>query len=331
MLKIYTKKKYLTEREVVYEPIKYFDMVVCSDIHVGKYHLSDDDYNEIYNDCRVLDLKADCIKTVYGDASLKDISKSSKMFILMRYIHKNKPMAVVNLSGVNVLLDKVLHRANEYGNSVYVHFTNSNIECFSGVDFEALFNDKEKINISKYIDDLPVIVPGNMGNCLQELRLFALEDNITVNIDLEIQCATFFVPSCIAKNTILKTIKKSIENRSIKAITSSSTDNSDIHISPDEIIIADNMTREQFERLVEADDKTKVFIFDKSKNDISSYAQFIGLKNNFFIGFCDELYDCTWVYANETRKKSLDGTTEYIFNCEGRAERLSDIFAEMED
>ena len=82
MVNVFTHKRFLGDRKVIYEPEEFFKTRVAESVREGLYELSSEAKALIASE-GVTRLEKDCVTTKYGNMKLEDLSWLSKMLIIM--------------------------------------------------------------------------------------------------------------------------------------------------------------------------------------------------------------------------------------------------------
>ena len=121
MVNVFTHKRYLGNRIVIYEPEEYFKTRVVESVRQGLYELSAEAKALIASE-GVTKLEKDSITTKYGDMKLEDISWLSKMLIVMEFMHDLSYDEVINITHNGQHLESLLKQAEKYGIDVFMSF-----------------------------------------------------------------------------------------------------------------------------------------------------------------------------------------------------------------
>ena len=97
MVNVFTHKRFLGDRKVIYEPEDYFKTRVVESVRQGLYDLSSEAKALLASE-GVTKLEKDSITTKYGDMKLEDISWLSKMLIVMEFMHDLSYDEVINIT-----------------------------------------------------------------------------------------------------------------------------------------------------------------------------------------------------------------------------------------
>ena len=122
MVNVFTHKRFLGDRKVIYEPEEFFKTRVVESVRQGLYELSSEAKVLLASE-GVTKLEKDNITTKYGAMKLEDISWLSKMLIVMELMsdmaYNNE---VLNITHNGQHLEILLKQAEKYGIDVFMSF-----------------------------------------------------------------------------------------------------------------------------------------------------------------------------------------------------------------
>ena len=121
MVNVFTHKRFLGDRKVIYEPEEFFKTTVVESVREGLYEFSNEAKATIAYE-GVTRLEKDSITTKYGDMKLEDISWLSKMLIVMEFMHDMCYSEVLNVTHTGQHLESLLKQAEKYGIDVFMSF-----------------------------------------------------------------------------------------------------------------------------------------------------------------------------------------------------------------
>lgn len=111
MVNVFTHKRFIGNRNVIYEPEEFFKTRVAESVREGLYELSSEAKALIASE-GVTRIEKDCVATKYGNMKLEDISWLSKMLIIMEFMHDMSYEDVLNITHNGQYLDEVWLRDN---------------------------------------------------------------------------------------------------------------------------------------------------------------------------------------------------------------------------
>ena len=139
MVNVFTHKRFLGDRNVIYEPEEFFRTTVVEAVRQGLYEFSDEVKATIAYE-GVIRLEKDIITTKYGDMRLEDISWLSKVLIVMEFMGDMAYNEVLNITHNGQHLESLLRQAERYGIDVFMSFQFCS-ESWRHINMAVRFND----------------------------------------------------------------------------------------------------------------------------------------------------------------------------------------------
>lgn len=236
MVNVFTHKRYLGNRKVIYEPEDYFKTTVVEAIREGLYELSTEAKALIASE-GVTKLEKDTITTKYGAMKLEDISWLSKMLIVMEYMHDVAYDEVINITHNGQHLESLLRQAERYGIDVFMSFQFCS-ESWKHINVAVRFNG----NLMEYrMADILVNIACDFAPCNgieSETRLQFKGTNSEYDLFIPTSRLTLTVDSTFQMKKFMDDLKSAVENGNIKATGTKSDSYADFDISPQNILIA---------------------------------------------------------------------------------------------
>ena len=275
MVNVFTHKRYLGNRKVIYEPEEFFKTTVVESVREGLYEFSNEAKATIAYE-GVTRLEKDSITTKYGDMKLEDISWLSKMLIVMEFMHDMCYSEVLNVTHTGQHLESLLKQAEKYGIDVFM-------------SFQFCSESWRHINVAvRFYGDL---MEHRMGNMLiniacdfapcngieSETRLQFKGVNAEYDLFIPTSRLTLTVDSTFQMKKFMDDLQKAVENGSIKATGTKADTYADFDISQQNILIA-------------------------TKNNVDYIAQKLRSSNQGFIviyNYCEAVYSALRGNENE--------------------------------
>ena len=235
MVNVFTHKRYLGDRKVIYDPEDYFRTTVVDSVRQGLYDLSSEAKALIASE-GVTRIEGDCITTKYGVMKLEDISWLSKLLIVMDFIH-DLTDDVVNITHNGQHLETLLRQADRYGIDVFMSFQFCS-ESWKHINVAVRFNG----DLIEYrMGDMLVNIACDFAPCTgieSETRLQFKGVNAEYDLFIPTSRLTLTVDSTFQMKKFMGDLKNAVENGSIKATGTKSDSYADFDIVSQNILIA---------------------------------------------------------------------------------------------
>ena len=235
MVNVFTHKRYLGDRKVIYDPEDYFRTTVVDSVRQGLYDLSSEVKALIASE-GVTRIEGDCITTKYGVMKLEDISWLSKLLIVMDFIH-DLTDDVVNITHNGQHLETLLRQADRYGIDVFMSFQFCS-ESWKHINVAVRFNG----DLIEYrMGDMLVNIACDFAPCTgieSETRLQFKGVNAEYDLFIPTSRLTLTVDSTFQMKKFMDDLKSAVENGSIKATGTKSDSYADFDIVSQNILIA---------------------------------------------------------------------------------------------
>ena len=236
MVNVFTHKRYLGNRKVIYEPEEFFKTTVVESVREGLYEFSNEAKATIAYE-GVTRLEKDSITTKYGDMKLEDISWLSKMLIVMEFMHDMCYSEVLNVTHTGQHLESLLKQAEKYGIDVFMSFQFCS-ESWKDINIAVRFNGEP----TEYrMGDMLVNIACDFAPCNgieSETRLQFKGVNAEYDLFIPTSRLTLTVDSTFQMKKFMDDLQKAVENGSIQATGTKADSYADFEISPQQILIA---------------------------------------------------------------------------------------------
>lgn len=234
MVNVFTHKRYLGDRKVIYDPEDYFRTTVVDSVRQGLYDLSSEVKALIASE-GVTRIEGDCITTKYGVMKLEDISWLSKLLIVMDFIH-DLTDDVVNITHNGQHLETLLRQADRYGIDVFMNFQFCS-ESWKHINVAVRFNG----DLMEYrMGDMLVNIACDFAPCNgieSETRLQFKGVNAEYDLFIPTSRLTLTVDSTFQMKKFMDDLKSAVENGNIKATGTKSDSYADFDIISQNILI----------------------------------------------------------------------------------------------
>lgn len=236
MVNVFTHKRFLGDRKVIYEPEDYFKTTVVESVREGLYELSAEAKALIASE-GVTKLEKDSITTKYGDMKLEDISWLSKMLIVIEFMHDVAyDDEVINITHNGQHLESLLRHAERYGIDVFMSFQFCS-ESWKHINVAVIFNGGLT---EERMGNILVNIACDFAPCNgieSETRLQFNGVNAEYDLFIPTSRLTLTVDSTFQMKKFMDDLKVAIENGNIKATGTKSDSYADIDIAPQNILI----------------------------------------------------------------------------------------------
>ena len=246
MVNVFTHKRYLGNRKVIYEPEEFFKTTVVESVREGLYEFSNEAKATIAYE-GVTRLEKDSITTKYGDMKLEDISWLSKMLIVMEFMHDMCYSEVLNVTHTGQHLESLLKQAEKYGIDVFMSFQFCS-ESWKDINVAVRFNGDL---MEHRMGDMVVNIACDFAPCNgieSETRLQFKGTNSEYDLFIPTSRLTLTVDSTFQMKKFMDDLKVAIENGNIKATGTKADTYADFEISAQQILIA---TKENVDFIVQ--------------------------------------------------------------------------------
>ena len=236
MVNVFTHKRYLGNRKVIYEPEEFFKTTVVESVREGLYEFSNEAKATIAYE-GVTRLEKDSITTKYGDMKLEDISWLSKMLIVMEFMHDMCYSEVLNVTHTGQHLESLLKQAEKYGIDVFMSFQFCS-ESWKNINVAVRFNGDL---MEHRMGDMVVNIACDFAPCNgieSETRLQFKGTNSEYDLFIPTSRLTLTVDSTFQMKKFMDDLKYAVENGNIKATGTKADSYADFDISPQQILIA---------------------------------------------------------------------------------------------
>ena len=246
MVNVFTHKRYLGNRKVIYEPEDYFKTMVVESVRQGLYDLSSEAKALLASE-GVTKLEKDSITTKYGDMKLEDISWLSKMLIVMEFMHDMCYSEVLNITHTGQHLENLLRQAEKYGIDVFMSFQFCS-ESWKHINVAVRFNG----NLIDYrMGNVFINIASDFAPCNgieSETRLQFTGVNAEYDLYIPTSRLTLTVDNSFQMKKFMDDLQKAVESGSIKATGTKADTYADFEISAQQILIA---TKENVDFIVQ--------------------------------------------------------------------------------
>ncbi len=237
MVRLYTHKRFLGGRHVIYEPVKFFKTTVAEAIRQGLYELSDEQKAIIAGEADVMKLEGDVVITKYGEMSIEDISWRAKMLITMVYMHDMCHDEVINISHNGRHLKELLDQAERYGIDLFMNFQYCS-ESWKDISTTVRFNGR---NDEQRLGDIVMGLNFGFGSCPDmepETHLQFGGANAKYDLWIPSSHITLICDNSFQRRKFINDLQKAVQNGSIRATGTLRNGYRDVEISPQQILIA---------------------------------------------------------------------------------------------
>lgn len=236
MVNLFTHKRFLGDRKVIYEPEEFFKSTVVESVRQGLYDLSSESKALLASE-GVTKLERDCITTKYGAMRLEDISWLSKMLIVMEFMHDMCYSEMLNITHNGRHLESLLRQAEKFGIDVFMSFQFCS-ESWKDINVAVRFNG----DITEFrMGDVVVNIACDFAPCKgieSETRLQFKGINAEYDLFIPTSRLTLIVDNSFQMKKFMDDLKMAVENGSIKATGTKAESYANFDISPQQILIA---------------------------------------------------------------------------------------------
>lgn len=236
MVNVFTHKRFIGDRKVIYEPEEFFKTAVGEAVRQGLYEFSDEAKATIAYE-GVTRLEKDSITTKYGDMKLEDISWLSKVLIVMEFMHDMCYSEVLNITHTGQHLESLLRQAERYGIDVFMSFQFCS-ESWRHINVAVRFNGDL---IEHRMGDMLVNIACDFAPCNgieSETRLQFTGVNAEYDLYIPTSRLTLTVDNSFQMKKFMDDLQKAVENGSIQVTGTKADTYADFEISPQQILIA---------------------------------------------------------------------------------------------
>lgn len=260
MLNIYTSRRKLVDRDVVYNLHDFFDNTVVGAIRKKIYELTDADRMTLGKEGYITAVSEDIISTKYGEMSLSNISTKAKALISIRYMAANDMLKVLNITDIEDDFEDVLKAAECANISVLIFFKYYPF-TWRNITMTARFDDKYIMPLNEYADMLNGL--GEMYN--REFYLSFGDDKAHFELFSNSQKITILTQNTAQKALLFNTLRNALMNRNVKALEFNSLNADGNAFDISKIIVEDKENPNAFDAL-EKSGQPYVVIIDGDKN-----------------------------------------------------------------
>lgn len=236
MVNLFTHKRFLGDRKVIYEPEEFFKSTVVESVRQGLYDLSSEAKALLASE-GVTRLEKDCVTTKYGNMKLEDLSWLSKMLIVMEFMHDMCYSEVLNITHNGRHLESLLRQAEKFGIDLFMSFQFCS-ESWKDINVAVRFNG----DITEFrMGDVIVNIACDFAPCKgieSETRLQFKGINAEYDLFIPTGRLTLIVDNSFQMKKFMDDLKTAVENGSIKATGTKAESYADFDISPQQILIA---------------------------------------------------------------------------------------------
>ena len=236
MVNVFTHKRFLGDRKVIYEPEEFFKTTVVESVREGLYEFSNEAKATIAYE-GVTRLEKDSITTKYGDMKLEDISWLSKMLIVMEFMHDMCYSEVLNVTHTGQHLESLLKQAEKYGIDVFMSFQFCS-ESWRHINVAVRFNGDL---MEHRMGNMLINIACDFAPCNgieSETRLQFKGTNSEYDLFIPTSRLTLTVDNSFQMKKFMDDLQKAVENGSIKATGTKADTYADFDISQQNILIA---------------------------------------------------------------------------------------------
>lgn len=246
MVNVFTHKRFLGDRKVIYEPEVFFKTRVAESVREGLYELSSEAKALIASE-GVTRLEKDSITTKYGDMKLEDLSWLSKMLIIMEFMRDMAYTEVLNITHTGQHLESLLRQAEKFGVDVFMSFQ----FCYASwkdVNIAVRFNG----NPMEYrMGDVVVNIACDFAPCNgieSDTRIQFKGVNAEYDLFIPANRLALTVDNSFQMKKFMDDLQKAVENGSIKATGTKAESYADFDIAPQNVLIT---TKDNVEYIVQ--------------------------------------------------------------------------------
>ena len=236
MVNVFTHKRFLGDRKVIYEPEEFFKTRVVESVREGLYELSSEAKALIASE-GVTRLEKDCVTTKYGNMKLEDLSWLSKMLIVIEFMSDMAYTEVLNITHTGQHLESLLRQAEKYGIDVFMSFQFCS-ESWKDINAAVRFNG----NPMEYrMGDVVVNIFCDFAPCSgieSETRLQFKGVNAEYDLFIPANRLALTFDSAFQMKKFMDDLQKAVENGSIQVTGTKADTYADFEISPQQILIA---------------------------------------------------------------------------------------------
>ena len=236
MVNVFTHKRFLGDRKVIYEPEEFFKTRVVESVRQGLYELSNEAKVLLASE-GVIRLEKDNITTKYGAMKLEDISWLSKMLIVMEFMHNTCYSEVLNITHTGQHLESLLKQAEKYGIDVFMSFQFCS-ESWRHINVAVRFNGGLT---EERMGNILVNIACDFSPCNgieSETRLQFTGVNAEYDLYIPTSRLTLTVDNSFQMKKFMDDLQKAVENGSIQVTGTKADTYADFEISPQQILIA---------------------------------------------------------------------------------------------
>lgn len=273
MVNVFTHKRFLGDRKVIYEPEEFFKTRVVESVREGLYELSSEAKALVASE-GVTRLEKDCVATKYGNMKLEDISWLSKMLIIMEFIRDMSYEDVLNITHNGQYLDSLLRQAERFGIDVFMSFQFCS-ESWKDIDVSVQFNGDIVV---RRMGDVIVNIACDFATCKgieSETRLQFKGVNAEYDLFIPASRLALTFDSAFQMKKFMDDLQVAVESGSIKATGTKAESYADFDISPQNVLIATKDNVEYIVQKLKSSNQGHIVIY---KNCESIYSALRGIK-----------------------------------------------------
>ena len=236
MVNVFTHKRFLGDRKVIYEPEEFFKTRVVESVRQGLYELSSEAKVLLASE-GVTKIEKDNITTKYGAMKLEDISWLSKMLIVIEFMSDMAYTEVLNITHTGQHLESLLKQAEKYGIDVFMSFQFCS-ESWRHINVAVRFNGGLT---EERMGNILVNIACDFSPCNgieSETRLQFKGVNAEYDLFIPANRLALTFDSAFQMKKFMDDLKVAVENGSIKATGTKTDSYADFDIASQNILIA---------------------------------------------------------------------------------------------
>lgn len=236
MVNVFTHKRFLGDRKVIYEPEEFFKTRVVESVRQGLYELSSEAKVLLASE-GVTKIEKDNITTKYGAMKLEDISWLSKMLIVIEFMSDMTYTEVLNITHTGQHLESLLKQAEKYGIDVFMSFQFCS-ESWRHINVAVRFNGGLT---EERMGNILVNIACDFSPCNgieSETRLQFKGVNAEYDLFIPANRLALTVDNSFQMKKFMDDLQKAVENGSIQVTGTKADTYADFEISPQQILIA---------------------------------------------------------------------------------------------
>lgn len=236
MVNVFTHKRFLGDRKVIYEPEEFFKTRVVESVRQGLYELSSEAKVLLASE-GVTKIEKDNITTKYGAMKLEDISWLSKMLIVIEFMSDMAYTEVLNITHTGQHLESLLKQAEKYGIDVFMSFQFCS-ESWRHINVAVRFNGGLT---EERMGNILVNIACDFSPCNgieSETRLQFKGVNAEYDLFIPANRLALTFDSAFQMKKFMDDLQVAVENGSIKATGTKTDSYADFDIASQNILIA---------------------------------------------------------------------------------------------